>query len=223
MKKYLEKNRAKFRIIGEIISFAWVAGLLVLDFTGVIPQDTRWEILALAGFCVFTIQIYFHIKSKNRQLEDLLSPKLDLALGDYPSCRHQWTSGIYTTNTLYRVGLINLGGKTIDDVHVSLEKLEPQGIPFGPIKLTVMNQREDVMLNLNPGTIPSKFIDVIQVITSENQSIFSLQYDVKGVPNEIKPGNYRLNLLAEGKDVPSCRKSFLITWDGNNSKFVEKL
>lgn len=222
MKKLLEKNKAKLRVIGEIISLAWAAVLFELNFTGVIPQKIQWIILAFVGLLVFVILVFLHIYS----LEKQLSPKLDLVFGDYSSCCHKFTSDTLCF-ILFRVGLINLGGKTVDDIRVSLESLEPQGITFGPIKLLFMNQRgSGEEFKLHPGEKPTLFVDVIQDCLIDEpsgmQRILALQYAVSNVPNSIEHGNYRLTLLAEGKDVPPCRKSFLVTWDGEKTGFTEE-
>ena len=145
-------------VIGEIISFAWTAISLVLDLKGVIPRIADWELSALIGFIIFAILTGFDIFSLRRQL----SPRLNLVFGDFPSCiQHMKNNGHVLT--LFRVGLINQGGRTIENVRVSLEQLEPQNIPFGPIKLWFMHQRQaNEEFRLHPGTKPGLFVDVIE-------------------------------------------------------------
>jgi hypothetical protein len=221
MKQFIENHKLQLRIIGYVITLVWIVCTFVLDLSGVIPKNINPVILPLAGLGVFLGIVFEHIYS----LEKQLLPRLDLVFGDFPACCDHWITNAHT-NTLYRVGLVNLGGKTIEDVRVSLEKLEPQGITFGPIKLKFMHQRlYDEKYNLDPGTKPTVFVDVIQVIyiTQETDRCnFRLQYALEDIPSYINPGNYRLSLVTEGKDVPPCRKSFLVSWDGENAKFTEE-
>lgn len=207
-------------VIGEVISFAWTAISLVLDLMGVIPSIANWELSALIGFIIFATLIGSNIFSLRRQL----SPRLNLVFGDFPSCIQHIKNNDHTS-TLFRVGLINQGGRTIENVRVSLEQLEPQGIPFGPIKLLFMHQRQlDKEFRLHPGTEPGLFVDVIRdgFINDPRERILVLRYAVSGVSNIIKLGNYRLTLLAEGQDVEPCRKSFLVSWNGERIDFAEE-
>jgi len=209
------------RVIGEIVSPAWTAISLVLDLMGVVPPGmANWELSALIGFIIFAASIGYRIFSLQRHL----SPRLKLVFGDFPSCIQRRRINDHTL-TLFRVGLINQGGRTIENVQVSLERLEPQSIPFGPIKLWFMHQRQPgEEFSLHPGTEPSLFVDVIEdvFVNDPPKRVFNLRYAVSGVPNAIEPGNYRLILLAEGQDVQPCRKAFLVTWNGEHVNFVEE-
>jgi hypothetical protein len=218
--KILRQNyKVLLLVFGEIITFAWTAFFLVLDLHSIAPKNTNWEFFALLGFFIFTILIGYHIFSLQKQL----SPKLDMVFDNSPSCIHIYKVND-NTSTLYRIGLINLGGKTIENIKVSLEQLEPQNITFGPVKLLFMNQRlVNEEFNLHPGLKPALFVDVIQdgYINDPPEQVFILRYAIDNVPCVIKPGSYRLNLLAEGKDVPPCRKSFWVILAGEKIKFAQ--
>ncbi len=211
--KWLKENYKIVLLVGgEITSFLWTAVSGVLDLTDITGQTVRAEYITLIGLFIFAFLVYSHIFSLYKRL----SPKIDMVFGDFPACRHNFlTKG--GQSTLYRVGLVNYGGKTIENIRVSLEQIEPQGITFGPIRLQFMHQRQpDEVLQLHPGKEPSLFVDVIQDvrISEPPGRVFTLPYTISGVPNILQAGNYRLTLLAEGQDVQSVRKHFLVSWTG---------
>jgi hypothetical protein len=240
-----ENLRIVLRVLFEILSFATTSILLVLHFmgvisdtikipqllkltsflhlTGVISDTIKMQFLEIVCFLIFAILVSKHIFFLHRQL----TPRLELVFDSFPSCRHDFLFQGRAA-TLFRVGLINHGGKTIENVRVSLEYIEPQGITFVPVRLRFMHERRpDEEFGLHPGKIPSLFVDVITDVRSGEstesiqQRIFILQYAVDGIPNVLQPDKYRLTLLAEGRDVQPDRKSFLVSWDGEQMGFQE--
>ena len=180
------------------------------------PSD-KWKplgwFLAFA-LCVLCSQVVLLLK---------LRPRLHIVFGPYTACRH----GFMTTDgpaTLFRIGLINTGGKTIENVQVSLVQISPQGITFGPIKLQFMNQRQlDAVYSLHPGKNPSLFADIIQDVFDGSTStrVFALPYAVTEVPNILRGDDYCLTILAEGQDVHSVQKEFLISRNNGQLTFRE--
>lgn len=162
---------------------------------------------------------------RDPDLHRQLSPKIEMVFGAFPACRHVFLFDGKPC-TLFRVGLLNSGGKTIENIRVSLEQIDPQGITFGPIRLLFMNQRQpDEEFRFHPGQNPSLFVDVIQHVRigEPQEEKFVLPYAVGGVPNVLQPANYRLTLLAEGQDTPSVRKTFRVSWDGQEMGFIEEI
>jgi hypothetical protein len=211
--RWLRRHKTLFLVIGEILSFTWVAASLVLDFRGVVPGLVDFRLSALVGLFVFATLMGAHLYSLHRRL----SPKIDLVLGDFPSCVHTFTID-GRLHTLLRVGLVNKGGETISNVSVSLETISPQGSTFTPIKLLFMHQRSPHEEHrLHPGDSPTLFVDVVQdgYTGSPPSRVFTLPFAVAGVPNVIKPGPYKLTLLAEGDNVQPCRKHYSVSWDGH--------
>ena len=214
MRQTLSRLRLPLFVAFEIVSFAWTAFTFVFAFAPT-TTDARLSIwYPLIGFVIFALLVSFHIFG----LERRFTPRMDIVFGDNGSFIHasERDSG---PHTLYRVGIQNLGGKTIEDVKVSLEKLEPQGIAFGPIRLMFMHERTiglETRQNLHPGDGPSLFVDVIQmddIYVEVGTRQMYMCYAITGVPMNLEPRQYRLTLLAEGQDVPSVRRVFIVDFD----------
>jgi len=219
--KWLRDNYKTILLVsGEIVAFAWTAISLVLDLTDLTNKKPGGEFLTLLSLIIFVVLVCIHIFSLRRQL----SPRIDMVFGDFPACRHsfQVEGGLCT---LFRVGLINYGGKTIENIQVSLEQINPQGITFGPVRLQFMHQRQaNEEFRLHPSKKPSLFVDVIQdvPISDPPGRMFNIPYAISGVPNMLQRRTYSLALVAEGNDVPTARKNFLISLNGEELDFREE-
>lgn len=216
--KLLRDNYKSIFFVGvEIITLAWTSIMLVLDLMGLIQKNPKVETITFFSFVIFAILVYVHIFSLRKQL----SPKIDLVFGNDPACRHIFQNNKGDFSTLFRVGLINSGGKTIDNIRVSLEQIEPEGITYGPIPLRFMHEKESQgEFRLHPSKRPSLFVDVIQdVFISSTGRMLNFPYAVKGVPNNFPLGTYCLTLVAEGRDVPPTRRNFQVSWNGENLEF----
>ncbi len=220
MKWILKNYKTALLVGGEIATLLWTTITLVLDLTDLTPKNSGKEFQPLLGFLIFAVLVFIHIFSLKKQL----SPKIDMIFGDFPACRHtfQTAEGLCT---LFRVGLVNYGAKTIENIRVSLEQIDPQGITFGPIRLQFMHQRQlSEEFRLHPSKEPSLFVDVIQdvPISDPPGRMFNLPYAIPGVPNMLQRRTYSLTLVAEGQDVPTTRKNFLISSNGEKLDFREE-
>lgn len=205
-------ERIWLAVIIELIQLALTVVLFMLDLAGLgIPQPLA-SFIPWFGLAIFVVLIYVHIFA----LQSKLTPKMDLIFGEHKSCVFHYPGDYKFVPVLYRVGLINCSGKTIDDVRVSIEDLAPQGIEFGPIKLKFMHQRnKNEIFPLHPSDAPGLFVDVVSNIQQGEDYMICLNYATSGVSNIIEAGRYEMTLLAEGKDVPACRKKFWV--DLNNT------
>lgn len=167
-------------------------------------------------------------------IQETMISKLELVFDpdEYKSCTMSWwtrneqTEELGTT-TLFRVGVRNLGTSTIEDVYVSIEKLSPQEIRFGPMPLGVMNligipddKQRPYMFTLHPGPGPSQFVDV--VYKSNIDDGIYLGYALATVYNRINVGQrYTVTLVARGRNVQPCERQFSIDIDTNGDLLFE--
>lgn len=151
----------------------------------------------------------------------------------YPSCKikedimgHDYE--ILGTRTLYRVGVMALGGITVENVEVMLKEFTPQGFHFGPQALNPMLSKFDELstFSVDPGSIPTRYVEVVSRskfttgIRSRQEVIihYYKNYHEKEphLPNSIPAVQYIFTLLAHGHNAPSCEKNFVVTVDEND-------
>jgi len=213
MKERLKRNLKDIvLVIVEILLSLWTSTVLALDITGVLSVELKW--IPLVSFLGFALIIGVHMY----HLYQRLSARMELVFGEeYPSCHYQ-KDGL----TLYRVGVINRGGSTIEGFCPLLESIEPPIIRFTPVSLTIMNHPTEERVPLDPvGKDPSLFADMIaHEHTIKNDGsvthTFRISYFPKYIPREIEPGDYTMQILATGKNVQPVRKRFKITWKDNH-------
>lgn len=178
--------------------------------SGIETPDTQLK--ALLFFLVFVMLTGAHIW----WLYSRIAPKIELVFDPdkYDSCQMDWQDsqelepgGLTITgiHTLYRVGVRNLGTRTIDDVTVSVREYGlTQGLHYGPVPLGVMNTNPPTTtFTLHPSKEPSRFIDVCHKPgVGEGADAISLGY-LLPVGNALPGGQqYTLHLEATGRDVP---------------------
>ncbi|MGH2453671.1 MAG: hypothetical protein ACRDF5_07890 [bacterium] len=169
-------------------------------------------------------------------LEELLRPKFAIIFEEDTHPFYQETSfGSGTgrgARRLFRVGVENLGGATINGLRVLIRRLEPQVIPFAPIEIREMQDatgersRDGVVLNARS----TRFFDVVQKATTSlfdalTEQEIELGYAVirPDRPNLIPLGEYTTILRAEAVDVPSVEREFRISVDKGSMLLFQAL
>lgn len=148
-------------------------------------------------------------------------PRLEIIFNPnkYPKCKSELEG-----QTIYRVGVVTHGAKTIDDVHVVLSEMYPlKGGKSSSILPQELNPS-----NVQPGTESGAFIlnpndpNFVNVATWKSGEEISLYYQEiykfksppkkkewrRPIPHFIAPEAYDLVLVASGRDTPPVAKFF---------------
>jgi len=213
---------ALFLFLATLFNQSWLSAIQD-GWSGVSPW---WSLAVVAGFACFGFfrVIYSQFLSleqkvevqgkKIRELEEWLQPKLEIAFGEGGSFEQVNDFGDGSLQRLYRVMVTNLGGTTIQNVRVQLERIEMYDNPFLPVELHQMHDNEAPFsrsFSLNPGQ--KQYIDVVSKLEGEGctDAEITLWYAVQSIPNKIPRGAYKLALVATGDNVQPCHEEFNVS------------
>ncbi len=134
----------------------------------------------------------------------------------YPDCLHRQLDG----TTLFRVGLLNRGERTIERVKVYMESISPNPLGFGNMELRIMHDRPpwDRSLHgvdVNPGDSPTFFVDVASVFHtieamrpgthfSADTTSVELALVREDVPRRLTPPPHQYTFILKG-EAPNMR------------------
>src|SRR5260221_7599550 len=154
-----------------------------------------------------------------RQLFSFEKPP-DLVIGRFPIAQKYPALDGHTI-TLYYLSVINQSNRTIDDVGVYLERIDPvvPDMDWLPIPLKfkhdneLLGQDEDGHTRALPGYRHATEMDLhpwqlrhVDLVTAAINSEFILvNHTVRGVNVAIPPRKYLLSVVAFGRDVPPAR------------------
>ncbi len=142
-----------------------------------------------------------------------LTPKLDIILGDSGSFTYTWQRNA-NQYKVFRICVVNLSETdTIEDVRVSLEKIEPHRPGIVPVYLHLMHDnvlpyREQ--FDLHAGG--QQYIDVVykQENPGPGGDDIVIYCAPSGIRNCIPKARYTLTIKAEGRNVPPCTRQFIV-------------
>ncbi len=106
----------------------------------------------------------------------------------------------------FRVGLRARGHRSIDEVSVELARVQPPlpcSVPF-PLMLTAEPQ------TIHPSRHPGLWVDVCSKSEGADEAI-TLESQSRPVEVKLEPGEYRLTLIATGRDVLSAERVFILS------------
>jgi hypothetical protein len=205
---------------------------LVEQITGnkiLLPQRFVPHLLLLS-FLVAVFLTYHELRSENvavqRRLRNATNRMLEIVFGQ--GNPYEQLDDIVDSHgnrahlRVYRIGVRNVGGRTISRVHVTLEHLEPARNIRVPLPLCIMHSRavDGVLPSHTPldqGQIG--YFDV--VIKDEWGNIpghpIIIQHTVSGTANRLPPDvPYIFTLLAHGEGAEPARAQFQVSVDGEN-------
>jgi hypothetical protein len=218
-------------------------GTMVLGYFGdVLQVRVAPHVLIAAGKIAFLIGMLWtmkvqrdkrdraerDLKTRIKDLEDKLSPKLEIVFGQGPPFEEQeiWAGSEEVQRRWFRIGVKNASIVTINDVVVRLEKLfdlssDPPGkSPVPPIVLRQMNddpidRQHRQGFTLHPGS--TQFIEVVWKpeadLTADTDEI-RLGY-AQTAPAFIPCRRHELFIEATGRDVPAKGRWFFVDVDSN--------
>jgi hypothetical protein len=166
-------------------------------------------------FLLAGIKLQFKVKKYDmREVELVFAPDV------YPSCRIQ-EGGV----TTYRVGLRTKGKKKVCS-RVELVRFRPQNANFLPQPLTPMNMPTtgEGWVEVNPGTTPNQFINVVQWMPEGEIVIcYHQQQGNRLWPNMIPVQEYVFTLLVQTRDASSFEEDFIVKVENKELVFREVL
>lgn len=227
------------------VAISGIGGLIgLLDIiTPLVMPAWVWMGIAVLGLVIAQF-LAFHVireardvsDQRVRELGELNVPKLEIVFektnGEGSSSFHQIRVESGEDNhqilvdELYRVGIINMSARTIEDVRVWMNSFTPRGAPNLPFRLHVMNDNippYEESLNgfcVDPSDKPTRYVDVVRKIYIEQPDVpekhILLEHVDPGVAKVIPDDRYEIILIATGRDVrESPSKTFVIFIDQN--------
>jgi len=193
-----------------------MSGPLTVPFTiaALFPQRTIQKALfgTLAICCAVSASYLLWKRERVTviRLRERITPKFEIIFDpNCPSCVWEPEPGV----RWIRIGLRNMGIESIDAVVVSLAELRPNPAQVLqlPTALRVKDDRSEdgQPIILHPSEDEHVHIDVVAQ-RWDRDGMFQINFAPRGVPSHILPGSYVGTIVAQGRDVPPCRRQFIL-------------
>lgn len=212
-----------------------------LDVLGIVTGaklsiPANWLPWLLAScFFIAALMTYDELRKKklttDSQLEETRSRRFEIIFGngdpfeqELPISDSNMKNG---TRRLYRVGIRNAGGASIQRAEVELELIEPPTEIRCPVPLRIMHdnplpgQAHRLSFSLDPDQ--TQYVDVI--MKDEWPGItghpFIIPHVVSGHIQQMNSGTHQLTVFVHGEGAIPARKKFVSGLDGNKLRFRE--
>jgi len=208
-------------VVAALLGVPSIAGVVMFSLIGGLPGIAGGlaALLALLMFLTFLAAYKLLIR-----VEGYEARKLAIVSGDGPPFEQvNLLTDQQLLNVLFRIGIENLGGRTLDNVKVALVGVEPEPPPFLPIALCQMHDRKPYKDSfvLNPGAV--QHIDVAYAykpgFDPTQDWHFQLCYTLGDIPAVWHPGTYTLAISASAKDTAPETRTFMLSVSGSRPTF----
>lgn len=185
-----------------------------------LPNGIRWN-LGLGPWSFFAVIVlilavsaflsYHELRLRMASLEERLKPQIDLIFGTTHPFLEDFVLNRVTPGRMFRVGVKNIGGESVDRVIVELQEIQPNTDPplSPPLPLRQMHDHSKHEKSyaegfpLAPGQ--TGYVDVL--FKPFDQDVASICHIVQGIPSRLSRGTYTLTIGAYAQEnIPACRK-----------------
>jgi len=213
---------------------AVIAGVVgfILWAKSTTPPMPIWTIITIGGgILLFLVANIFTFKNmedqrdeKQRQLKQVLEPKLEMFFGHCGSCEQTMQIEQGGVRRLFRVGIENKAGATVEGVQVKLESIEPSNSEFNQRLPAQLHRMHDSPSSNQPGDWEDRFdvhprdkeyIDVVEKCekqprdSDEVMKFWLKPFGLYSVPC----GHYTITLAAHAHNSVGCTGRFTIDVD----------
>lgn len=208
-------------VVSALLGVPSIAGVVMSSLTGGLPGIAGGlaALLALLMFLTFLAAYKLLIR-----VEGYEARKLAIVSGDGPPFEQvNLIINQQLVNVLFRVGIKNLGGQTLDNVKVALVGVDPDPPPFLPIALCQMHDRKPYKDSfvLNPGAV--QYIDVAYAYKPKSDPtqdwLVQPCYTLGDIPAVWHPRTYTLAINASVKDTAPETRTFVLNVRGSRPTF----
>lgn len=208
-------------VVAALLGVPSIAGVVMSSLVGRLPGIAGGLAALLAFLLVLTSLAAYRLLIR---VEGYEARKLAIVSGEGPPfeqvnllINHQ------LVNVLFRIGIKNLGGQTLENVKVALVAVDPDPPPFLPIALCQTHDRKPYKDSfvLNPG--PPQHIDVAYAsrLDPTQDWCFQLCYTLGDIPAVWRPGTYTLAITASARDTAPETRTFVLSVSGSRPTFRE--
>jgi hypothetical protein len=222
----LLKHSYYFTLFFLVEPFDFLSFITGLSLT--LPHKFVWFLggpFILAAFHTYHV-LRLEKRAVDQLYEQATSRRLEFVSGTGEPFEHLQTvsdsQGNQGSQRLFRVGIRNVGGITINRVQLELESISPSTSVKCPVPLHFMHDNPPAgMLPRREFPLDAEQTCYVDVVSKQEWSIsgghpLHIHHTIQGVSFRIDPGNYQLTLFAHGDNVSSIRMTFLACVDPNN-------
>jgi hypothetical protein len=132
--------------------------------------------------------------------------------------------GYAWTCRLFRVGILNAGKKSIDQVEVRLVRREPGGGVDVGRAFPLKDEPGVTSFTVHPRDRPTRFVDIVDHVNGgPNKEHFRWRYPVPLGGANITPAvRCSITLEVSGRDVPASQEHFVVYPDADGIHFEEE-
>ena len=206
-------------VVAALLGAPSIAGVVMSSLIGRLPGIAG----GLAAFLALLMLLTFLAAYKLLiRVEGYEARRLAIVSGDGPPFEQvNLTINQQLVNVLFRIGIKNLGGRTLDNVKVALVGVEPEPPPFLPIALCQMHDRQPYKdsFGLNPGAVQHIDVAYAARLDPTQDWHFELCYTLGDIPALWRPGTYTLAISASAKDTAPETRTFVLSASGSRPTF----
>jgi hypothetical protein len=188
----------------------------------VLPSDWFPYLFGFGIVCA-AIHTYHELRLRKGEIEkkyeEVVSRRLEIEFREETPFKQEQpltdSHGNQGVQKLYRIGVRNVSGATINRVQVKLENIRPSTNIVCPVPLHIMNDNPS-----DPDQLRKEFaldadqIEYVDVVLKDEWSISSghpmqIAHTVQGLPFHISPRGYELTVVAHGEGAMQARKTFI--------------